>query len=280
MIPCRGRCCAVKDQSLASPTNSKRSWNHFVFSFSVACCVLQVAAFAAAVVYAGGFMPASENPGWGPYPYFLNVLGAKNAARILVEGEWWRLVSPLLLHSSVGHLVVNLIIQARLVVSLEQRWGHCRWLVVYICAGAYSTLASCVYFPDSLSVGSSGAICGVLGAGLLYMFVTWRQTELQDVMDRNVEICSFVVTIVAIGILSVLPMADFAAHAGGFVIGLLLAMVLFAECLEKENTKIADRIRSVGCFLLATLVSLTLAYFVWKVEPDRKLLTICRPSEC
>jgi rhomboid protease GluP len=241
---------------------------------------LQVIAFVGTVVYAGGFMPASDNPGWGPYPYFLDVLGAKNAARILIDGEWWRLLSPMLLHSSVGHLLVNVAIQARLVVSMEQCWGQCRWLVVYICGGAYSTLASCVFLPDSLSVGSSGAICAVLGAGILFMFATWRQIELRDVTARNVQICTFIVTAVAIGILSVFPMADFAAHTGGFVVGLLLAMVLFAECLEKESMKIANRIQSVGGVLLAALVTLTFAYFVWKVEPDRSLLSICPPHEC
>jgi membrane associated rhomboid family serine protease len=37
----------------------------------------------------------------GPYPDALDYWGAKNAAKIMQNAEWWRLVTPIFLHGYV-----------------------------------------------------------------------------------------------------------------------------------------------------------------------------------
>lgn len=281
MVGCGGgRRCCTKNQALISPLSARRAWCRFVFSFSSLISFLQIAAFAGCVYHAGGLLPVSENSMWGPHIYFLDFWGAKNAARIRLLGEWWRLFTPCFLHSGVGHLVANLVVQVRLGVSLELKWGRWRWLKIYVYSGIYSSLCSCIFLPASISVGCSGAICGLLGAEIVFMVLTWRQTEPRDVADRNIQIVTFVVTVLVTAGLSLLPIVDFAAHGGGFVAGVLLATFLFADRVDEERKAYAGCIRFVAGLFLACLTIISFAYLYLRVEPDKKLLHICRPKEC
>lgn len=273
-----GRRCCAKNQANVSQLKAMHAWRKFLLSFSTFISALQVAMFIAVMAQAPDAMPVSADSMWGPHPYFLDRWGAKNTARIVYQGEWWRLLSACFLHSGLGHILANLLVQVRLGISLEQMWGRWRWLSIYILSGIYSSLASCVLLPDTLSVGGSGAICGLLGAEIVFLMFSWKRTEAKDVVERNIQICSFVIAVLVTAGLSFLPMVDFAAHAGGFVVGVLLASLLFANHIEKPA--FAERMRSGACALLVILFVLTLAFLVWRVEPSKSLLDICRPEKC
>merc|ERR1719183_3314788 len=120
MIGCGGgRRCCVKNQASVPPARARQAWRKFFVSLSTFISLAQVFFFVVTVVDAGRFMPVSANAMWGPHPYFLDRWGAKNTARMLHLGEWWRLLTPSLLHSGVGHLLANLLAQMRLGMSLE-----------------------------------------------------------------------------------------------------------------------------------------------------------------
>merc|ERR1719499_2376213 len=143
-----------------------------------------------AIVSHKGFVSMDENPMFGPHYYTLDVLGAKNVARIMVLNEWWRLVTPMLLHTGVFHLLGNLLVQLRTGSQLEYLWGHASWLFIYIVSGVYATLCSCVMLPGGLSVGSSGALCGLIGAWFAFTLITWYQTSPVDVDERDQTVVS------------------------------------------------------------------------------------------
>lgn len=83
----------------------------------------------------------------------LNTLGAKNAALIVYRHEWWRLLTPMLLHAGLIHLAVNVLIQLRVGVMLELEWGLKRYAAIYVTSGLTSSLLSCLALPDTLGVG-------------------------------------------------------------------------------------------------------------------------------
>ena len=50
--------------------------------------------------------------------FFFSDWGGKNAVNILEDGEWWRLVTPILLHAGVIRLFCNIVVQLETGASL------------------------------------------------------------------------------------------------------------------------------------------------------------------
>mmetsp|Transcript_66688 Transcript_66688/g.121634 ORF Transcript_66688/g.121634 Transcript_66688/m.121634 type:complete len:630 (-) Transcript_66688:91-1980(-) len=281
VIGCGGKMrCSTRNQLPIDPESARRAWKRFLFSFATAISALQVVALICVLVLGKGFVPVSRNMMWGPHPYYLDVAGAKNVARILILGEWWRILTPLLLHSGVLHLGANILVQIRLGVALEVLWGHRKFLQIYLLSGTYSVVASSLFLPGTISVGSSGAICGLVGAEIVFIILTWRQTLPKDIPDRNTQMASFFLTVMVTGGLSFLPMVDFAAHAGGFVAGVLLALVLFADRMEDCSRRVHAAVHAFSLIVLGLLVCGSIAYLAFRIEPDRALLHVCQPTDC
>lgn len=282
VVGCRGQpmlCCGQHQEAVPS-RDARRSWRRCFLSFSVIISVAQIAVFACVVPLGGGFVDSGMNPMLGPHPHIFDPVGAKNAARILELNEWWRLLSPMMLHSGVFHLAANMLVQLRFGLLLEVLWGHSLWLAVYLVSGVYSSLASCIFLPDAISVGSSGGICGLVGADIVFILLTWRQTLPRDILDRNLQLVSLAGTAVMTGALSFLPMVDFAAHGGGFVAGGLVALVVFSDRLQDWSQLSRHMVQDIGIALLLVLFVASLVFFILEVEPDSDLLDLCQPPEC
>ncbi len=95
-------------------------------------------------------------------------LGAK-VNILIAAGEYWRLFTATLLHGGILHLLFNLYALFALGPLLEAYVGPLRFLAIYMVAGLYGSLASYA-FADSISVGASGAIFGIVGATTVYFF--------------------------------------------------------------------------------------------------------------
>ena len=113
-----------------------------------------------------GVAPMNINPMVGPYPDALSDWGGKNAVNILDDGEWWRLVTPIMLHAGVIHLLCNVAVQLETGAFFEREWGSLKWLIVYLSSAVGSSILSVIFMPDAISVGSSGAVMGLFGAKL------------------------------------------------------------------------------------------------------------------
>ena len=100
-------------------------------------------------------------------PYLLILFGAKYNPLIL-EGEWWRLITPMFLHIGLIHLVMNSFALYYLGTAVERIYGRYRFLFIYLFAGFAGTLASFLFSPDSISAGASGGIFGLFGALLFF----------------------------------------------------------------------------------------------------------------
>jgi rhomboid protease GluP len=144
-------------------------------------------------------------------------LGAKWTPAIL-GGEWWRLVNPVFLHGSVWHIGMNMLALASLGPLVEYLVGAKRFLVVYVLTGIASFAASMLLSPRSLSIGASGAIFGLIGFGIGYSLRAGRgMRAVRDDLTRSA---------VWGVIMFLIPGIDHAAHAGGFVAGILLGLVI------------------------------------------------------
>jgi membrane associated rhomboid family serine protease len=87
------------------------------------------------------------------------------------NGEWWRLVASMFVHTGMFQLLVNCAALAQLGLILERLVGHITFGAVYLAAGVLASLVSLSDYPMATSVGASGAIFGLYG--LLLASAAW-----------------------------------------------------------------------------------------------------------
>lgn len=85
----------------------------------------------------------------------------------LARHDWWRLITPLFVHSD-GWRQIAFNFSAILVVGVlaERLWGSVRWLAVYFICGEIGEIAGYAWQP-------SGAGASIAGAGLLGSLAAW-----------------------------------------------------------------------------------------------------------
>lgn len=93
-------------------------------------------------------------------------LGGLQADRVLLEGEWWRIVTALTLHADVAHLTSNLAAGMAIAFALGQWTGTGNALLITLGSGALGNLLTLLLRTSSpiLSLGASTAVFGALGA--------------------------------------------------------------------------------------------------------------------
>ncbi len=87
------------------------------------------------------------------------------------NGEWWRLVTSLFVHTGFLHLAANMLGLLQLGLLLERLVGRVALAAVYVSAGVFASLVRLSASPVDVSVGASGAIFGMYG--LLLASAIW-----------------------------------------------------------------------------------------------------------
>eukprot|EP00904_Undaria_pinnatifida_P000268 jgi/Undpi1/10241/HiC_scaffold_28.g12694.m1 len=90
--------------------------------------------------------------------------GWKLAPAITQQGQWYRLLTPVVLHGSLAHLLINSMSFNSVGPVVESVLGKKKFLAVYALAGIAGNVLSCVVNPRTPAVGASGAIFGMVGA--------------------------------------------------------------------------------------------------------------------
>ena len=145
------------------------------------------------------------------------------------DGDWWRLLTAILAHGHIPHLIVNGYAIFYLGQRLEVLAGRERLLAVFLLAGLCGTVASYLLNdPQTFSVGASGGICGLLG----FLFVLYARNRAH--LSRSFSWPLILGSISLIGLGVVIPNIDNAGHVGGFIGGLVLGALL-APSLGQPN---------------------------------------------
>lgn len=91
----------------------------------------------------------------------LYLSGANFTPAIVLDHEWWRLLSAGFLHIGFQHLVLNGLSLYYLGADLERMLGSWRFLIVYLTAVIGGNLVSFAMNPEALSAGASTGIYGL-----------------------------------------------------------------------------------------------------------------------
>jgi len=173
-----------------------------------ALVAINVAVYVAELVTGGGVN------GTGSTIYLHGVLFGP----LVEQGEWWRLVTAAFLHYGPVHLILNMVGLYWFGSLLEERIGAARYLMLYLVSGLAGSAGALLWSNGFLTptVGASGAIFGILGAGL----VLERQRDyVFGGSAMGVILINFVLTF------SISSISK-GGHIGGLVGGILCALGL------------------------------------------------------
>mmetsp|Transcript_4365 Transcript_4365/g.5847 ORF Transcript_4365/g.5847 Transcript_4365/m.5847 type:complete len:449 (+) Transcript_4365:37-1383(+) len=179
------------------------------------------------------FESTDINALYGPRPQTLIDMGAKSTHLILYSGEVWRLLASLYLHSSLVHLLGNLAVLLMYGWRLETLFGAGRIAVVWFLSGTFAMICSGAFLPEEITVGASGAVCGLIGADIAELLHNWTMYDSSFV--------HLLYLLVGVGLeifIGFAPFMDNIAHISGCVMGLFLGLVLYVKDRFKEEKAI------------------------------------------
>lgn len=184
--------------SAPRPSPSTPMVTYTILAITIGIYILQEAS---GFIFGGVDIPAS--------------LGMKVNERI-IQGEYWRLLTPMLLHGSVLHIAFNMYALFIFGPGLERQFGRLRFLALYIISGFAGNVASFIFSPAN-SLGSSTAIFGLIGAQGVFLYLN---RSLFAGMAR--QAIGQIVTIAAINLfIGLSPGIDNWGHIGGLVGGIM-----------------------------------------------------------
>jgi len=140
----------------------------------------------------------------------------------MMDGEYWRLITAMFLHGGWLHWAANSWALFQLGTLYEVLFGSKRFALVYFASGICASIASSFHI-ESVGVGASGAVFGILGA---FIFSIWRSPQYRHQPWTKSLLGQIVFwTILNLYIGFQFPFIDNVAHIGGLVAGLLLGLI-------------------------------------------------------
>jgi len=138
---------------------------------------------------------------------------------LILQGQVWRLFTPIFLHGSIFHIAFNMYALFYLGRTLERYYRHWRFLVLFFLGGFAGNVISFM-FSAHPSLGASTAIFGLLGAEGVLLY---QNREIFGNMAR--QALSQVIMIAVINMIIGLstPTIDIWGHIGGLIGGTLFA---------------------------------------------------------
>lgn len=188
----------------------------------------------------GRFYPGTDAAGCTFLPGTVWVNG-------VADGAWWQPLTSAFAHAELFHLGSNLLALWFLGPALERVLGRVRFLALYgISALGGSAAVMWLSAPDSVALGASGAIFGMLGA----LLVLARRFGGNYQLIAGFLLINIVITVVGGAYIS------WQGHLGGLVAGLGVAAGLV---LPPRERRAAGQLTA-----LAALTALLIVALAWR----------------
>lgn len=151
--------------------------------------------------------------------------GAKTSQ--IGQGQIWRLITCAFLHSGLIHIACNMYSLYIIGPQIKQIYGTLKYLGIYVLSCIASSLLSYVMSPDSISVGASGGIFGLMGALLAFAIIERNKIQ-KRYMSSLIQI---IIINLFIG-LSIKNIDNF-AHIGGLIGGIITGYLSYRKGISK-----------------------------------------------
>lgn len=134
---------------------------------------------------------------------------------LIDKGQFYRLFTATFLHGGIIHLAFNMYALYSIGPQIEEIYGKKKYISIYFLSGIGSSFLSYYMLPNTLSIGASGAIFGLLGA--LVIFALKNRNSL-----KKGAVGSLLMVIgVNLYIGMTLPNIDNYGHIGGLIVGII-----------------------------------------------------------
>lgn len=215
------------------------------FSLIAACIVVYVG------VAVSGMSSTALNVGLMNQPSNVLFRGALVPAFVL-QGEVWRLLSSMFLHSGFIHVTLNMVSLFFLGSFVEPLFGRARFFALYTLSGLSGGIAY-LYFGgfETPAVGASGAIFGLLG-GIFGYSIRERSFSWKNPVIRQLLILLAINLYIGFSIPNVSNTAHLGGLAGGAVFGLLIAPALRRDSKRSKTITPVAIVLGLEAALVAT----------------------------
>jgi len=201
----------VKEGECMSSSSNKQSLQtYFKFHPITSTLLLLNLLMLIAVMATGGFTVPN-----------LFRFGALLPAAVTEGNEVFRLVAAMFLHGSFFHFLSNSFVLFYLGSALERLIGPARYTLVYLISGIGSGIAVVLFASsNSITVGASGAIFGIIGSLLILTFQKPNWFTPQSIRSiRTLMVYNVIFTFL-------IPIVSIPGHIGGLVIGVIVIFPL------------------------------------------------------
>ena len=197
---------------------------------------------------------------------------------MLLNGEWWRIVTAMFVHGGILHLALNMWCLWNLSLLAEPLMGTFGVIAVYILTGAAGNLLStfwnflhpiheggAIVFP--VGVGASGAVFGIAGALIVLLKTTRLPVPPEELKKLRRSVIYFAVINLVLGLSINVGTAHFGsgiavdnfAHLGGCSSGLLMAVPMVPRIGSPRESFLVRRRVAVG---MLTGILVLFAYYL------------------
>lgn len=164
------------------------------------------------------------------------------------DGEWYRLVSAGFVHFGIFHIAMNMLLLYQLGRLLEPSLGTLRFGLVYTASLLAGSAGALLLSPDALTGGASGAVFGLMAAGVVGL----RQRGVNP-MQTGLGLTFVINLLITIAI----PGVSIGGHFGGAIAGALCGAAMIPS----------PRTRQPGWWQVAVPIAIAVASVVIAVTP-------------
>ncbi|KAL0332494.1 UNVERIFIED_CONTAM: RHOMBOID-like protein 9, chloroplastic [Sesamum calycinum] len=189
------------------------------------------------------------------------VYGAK-INNLILTGEWWRLVTPMFLHSGIFHIALGSWVLFSFGHEVSQKYGSFTFLLIYVLGGISGNLISFLHTSEP-TVGGTGPVFAIIGAWLIYQ--VQNKCHSNECFSKNFH-NAIIATALSFVLSNFGPIDDwahFAAACTGIAYGFVTCPSLQVKDVSPEAGRqeritlvrqYADPCKSLICFSLFLLL--------------------------
>ena len=150
------------------------------------------------------------------------------------------------MHTGIIHYIINNLVIYQIGKIIEEEYGHVKMLLLYIISGIYGWILSSIFLFNSISVGSSPAIFGILGALFADLLHNYN-----DLKNAKKWFMNMILNLIFSIIISLNPYIDNWSHIGGLISGFLFGCIFYLK--KKNTTKYSNYIKYLSMILLISI---------------------------